>query len=227
MLAPSAQPRRRDRARCTAGVALRIEPSEYDGLDQPIEHPEALAGFFAKLAHTAQREAGAITRVAHYGDSAVAADGITSTARRRMQARFGDAGHGFILLAHGDMHYIHKDVQYRSSDGWEIISIVQGPAAPGFYGYGGMQIARAGRRVRHLRHRDDGELGKKVARFELFYQRFRGGGRSDQGRRRQAAHAQDATAASPRTHRRSSTSRTASTCSRCAALGPRRVCTAS
>lgn len=159
-----------------AGVALRIEPSEYDGIKTFIEHPDALAGFFAKLARTAQREAGAITRVAHYGDSAVAADGITSTARRRMQARFGDAGHGFILLAHGDMHYIHKDVQYRSSDGWEIMSIVQGPLRPGFYGYGGIQIRGKNGEHATIGTAYDGVLGKRVARFELFYQRFRGGG---------------------------------------------------
>jgi lysophospholipase L1-like esterase len=159
-----------------AGVALRIEPNEYDGLKQFIEHPEALAAFFAKLARTAQREAGAITRVAHYGDSAVAADAITSTARRRMQARFGDAGHGFILLAHGDMHYIHKDAQYRSSDGWEIMSIVQDPLRPGFYGYGGIQIRGKNGEHATVGTAYDGLLGKKVARFELFYQRFRGGG---------------------------------------------------
>src|SRR5262249_9677054 len=95
------------------GAKVRIEPNEYDGITQQIEYPEALTTFFAKLKRTAAREVGVITRVAHYGDSAVAADAITSTARRRLQDRFGDAGHGFVLMAHGDMHYMHKDVSSR------------------------------------------------------------------------------------------------------------------
>jgi lysophospholipase L1-like esterase len=159
-----------------SSAAVHIEPSEYEGATQPIEHGEALSAFFTQLARSAQREPGAITRVAHYGDSATAADAITSTVRRRMQARFGDAGHGFILLAHGDMHYIHKDVAYRSSDGWELFTTTNGPLRPGLYGYGGVQVRGKGGESASVGTPQDGALGRKVARFELFYQRYRGGG---------------------------------------------------
>jgi lysophospholipase L1-like esterase len=160
----------------TAAPGARIAPSEYEGIKQQIEHPEALSAFFAKLARTAAHEPGAITRVAHYGDSAVAADAITSTARRRLQQRFGDAGHGFLLMAHGEMHYIHRDVLYFSGGDWDIYSIVENPLRPGFYGYGGVQTrAQAGARG-FVGTVKEGELGRSVSRFELFYQRYRGGG---------------------------------------------------
>jgi lysophospholipase L1-like esterase len=173
--APPASPPPDD-APAAQGPKARIEPSEYEGIKQQIEHPEALNNFFAKLAKTAAKEAGAVTRVAHYGDSAVAADAITSTARRRFQQRFGDAGHGFVLLAHGEMHYIHKDVAYSSSGDWDIYSIVENGLRPGFYGYGGIQTrAQEGARATVTTVRE-GDFGRNVGRFELFYQRYRGGG---------------------------------------------------
>jgi lysophospholipase L1-like esterase len=162
--------------RAAAGPGARIEASEYEGIKQLIEHADALSGFFAKLARTASGASSAKTRVAHYGDSAVAADEISSTARRRLQQRFGDAGHGFVLVAHGQMHYIHKDVAYHSAGDWDIYSIVENPLRPGLYGYGGVQTrAQAGARATVATVKD-GELGRSVSRFELFYQRFQGGG---------------------------------------------------
>jgi hypothetical protein len=93
----------------------RISPEELEGVTQLIEDPgdRALAPFYSALLHTAMAEPRAITRVAHFGDSAVAADSITSTMRRLMQKRFGDAGHGFVLIAQGDMHYYHLDIAHR------------------------------------------------------------------------------------------------------------------
>ena len=173
---PPAEPQGEGETEVAPAAALHIEPSEYEGATQPIEQPEALATFFAKLARSMQRETGAITRVAHYGDSATAADAVTSTLRRRMQARFGDAGHGFILLAHGDMHYIHKDAAYRSSDGWELYPTTNGALRPGLYGYGGVQVRGKGGESATVGTPLEGALGRKVARFELFYQRYRGGG---------------------------------------------------
>lgn len=159
-----------------AGAMPAIAPTEYEGITQQIEYPEALAKFFASLEQTALQKPTAHTRVAHYGDSAVAADGITSTLRRRMQQRFGDAGHGFVLIARGDMHYNHRDVVQRSSDGWRVMSIVRDGLRPGFYGYGGVQArAQAGQHA-FFGTMDEGERGRSVSSFELFYQRFRGGG---------------------------------------------------
>jgi len=161
-----------------AGTRARIDPGEYAGIAQHIEHPEALRAFFKQLAAVARREPSAIARVAHYGDSAVAADAVTSTARRRLQQRFGDAGHGFVL-ASGPMHYLHRDVVQHASDGWEVNSIVQLGLSPGLYGYGGVQAhGGAGERA-YFATVKDGEIGTAVSSFELFYQRCRGCGALD------------------------------------------------
>ena len=150
---------------------IRIEPHEYAGITQPIEFPDALEGFFAKLKKSAERQPGAITRVAHYGDSAVAADAISRTARRKLQRRFGDAGHGFVIVARGRMHYTHANIQLRSSDGWDVLSVVRSQLRSGFYGYGGIQV-RGGRGQWATFSTAEKGIGRRVSRFELFYQQF-------------------------------------------------------
>ena len=52
----------------------RIASKEYSGASVPIENAAAIGSFFEALGRSARGEPGAITRVAHYGDSSVAAD---------------------------------------------------------------------------------------------------------------------------------------------------------
>ena len=77
-----------------------------------IESPEALAPFYEALTASDIGYAGAVTHVAHWGDSVLGNDGITSAIRRRMQARFGDAGHGFHLMAPPNTSYRHRQVEF-------------------------------------------------------------------------------------------------------------------
>jgi lysophospholipase L1-like esterase len=162
-----------------SGPALQIERHEYEGASQPIENAKALDAFFAKLVRVAGRQPSAIARIAHYGDSSIASDAITSTARRLLQRRFGDAGHGFVLISRGYMHYNHKDVVHRSSTGWELHPIVMNELRPGMYGYGGVQVRGGANETFTFGTVKEGEFGRKVSRFELFYQRFRGAGKID------------------------------------------------
>lgn len=155
---------------------LRIAPSEFEGVTRAIDHPENLVAFYAALAATANKKPNAITRVAHYGDSAVAADGITSTMRRLLQARFGDAGHGFVLTARGNMHYIHRDIRMRSGGEWNLMHIVRGPLRRGWYGYGGVQYRGSGGANATFETPDDTPVGTAASRFEVFFQKGRGGG---------------------------------------------------
>lgn len=155
-----------------------VAPEEYADLPQPIQDPsgEALDSFYAALRATAEQRQGAITRVAHYGDSTIAADGITSTLRRTMQQRFGDAGHGFILVSEGDMHYMHHDVKHRSSDDWGVFPVQrESLGEEGWYGYGGVQSR--GRAGAHAAFGtvEEGPIGRKVSRFEIFFQKHRWG----------------------------------------------------
>ncbi len=158
------------------GPGFAIDPSEYANATQPIENPAALEAFYAALRRSAQGEASAITRIAHYGDSTIAADEITFTARRKLQSRFGDAGHGFMLVARGNMHYLHHDIEHRESSGWEVFSLVEHRWRNGFYGYGGVLARGSSGEHSVFATVDEAPVGHRVSRFELFYQRFPAGG---------------------------------------------------
>jgi lysophospholipase L1-like esterase len=148
-----------------------IAPSEYEGIDVEIEHAEALAPFFAALERTAREEAGALTRISHYGDSSIATDLITHTMRRRLQARFGDGGHGFVLIARGTMPYAHRDVSHRG-EGWELEQLVMNEDRDGFYGFGGVSFRPEGNAYSIVGTTDSGPVGGRVSRFVVFYRRF-------------------------------------------------------
>src|SRR5260370_4238065 len=99
----------------------------------------ALDHFFEALYRTETRQPGAITRIVHYGDSPTTADLITGDARKVLQVRFGDAGHGFILLAKPWAWYDHNGVSLQDS-GWTIDPATQSKLRDGLYGLGGVSF---------------------------------------------------------------------------------------
>jgi hypothetical protein len=144
----------------------------------PIEDPSghALDSFFARLKRTEGSESGAVTRVLYYGDSTIASDYISGTVRRRLQTRFGDAGHGFILIANPWEWYFHNDVSHASGGGWSA-SRLAGPISPdGLYGLGGVSFSSYGGGVAWFGTATRGEAGRNVSRFDLYYLEQPGGG---------------------------------------------------
>jgi lysophospholipase L1-like esterase len=79
-----------------------------------------------------------VVTVLHYGDSPTTADLITGDARALLQARFGDAGHGFNLPAKPWAWYGHRDVTLSDS-GWKALTPV-GSMREGIYGLGGATL---------------------------------------------------------------------------------------
>ncbi|MGB5809584.1 MAG: GDSL-type esterase/lipase family protein [Polyangiales bacterium] len=150
-----------------------IDPSEYAGIDVFIEDPtgRGMAPFYAALEATANEHEGAVTRVGHYGDSSIATDLITSTVRQQLQARFGDAGHGFVIAAKGTIPYKHRGVRQSSNeDNWITREVVRRQDRHGRYGYGGVQ-SRAKRgawaKVSTVRR---GDFGTRASTFDIYYQ---------------------------------------------------------
>jgi len=99
-------------------------------LDVP---PGSLDAFYASLR---RKE---VTRILHYGDSPTTADSITSDVRRLLQARFGDAGHGFVLIAKPWAWYGHNGIRLDAK-GWRIEPASQNRAPDGFHGLGGVSF---------------------------------------------------------------------------------------
>lgn len=158
---------------------IRIDPAEYAGISVYIEDPtgRGMRPFYEALERTAKGEPGAVTRVGHYGDSSIATDLITSTVRENLQARFGDAGHGFVLAAKGYIPYQHFGVRQSSNpEAWDVREVARRQDRNGRYGYGGVQArARRGAWARIGTARR-GEVGTQASRFNIYYeQKPRGG----------------------------------------------------
>ena len=106
-----------------------------------IDAHGALKAFYQALWRTEARQAGAVTRILHYGDSPVTADSITADVRSLMQQHFGDAGHGFVLIAKPWAWYGHRGVDVHGK-GWHIEAASQSRARDGFHGLGRRQLSR-------------------------------------------------------------------------------------
>jgi len=129
----------------------------------------ALDGYYASLAKTVAKEPGAVTRVLHYGDSVITADLVSGTMRRLEQTKFGDAGHGFILLANPWEWYFHNDVSHSASDGWSANRITGPLASDGAYGLGGVSFHTTGTASAWFSTKSQGDYGRSVSRFDVYY----------------------------------------------------------
>ena len=160
----------------TSDPRVMVSPAEYEGIEVFIEDAsgDAMTPFYRSLLATVKGKQ--ITRVGHYGDSSIATDLITHTLRLRLQKRFGDSGHGFVLMARGYLPYRHRQVYHRANDRWLVKELVRKHDRRGHYGYGGVQfLAQRGARA-VFGTDDDTEVGNRVAKFEIYYQEHPGGG---------------------------------------------------
>lgn len=107
-----------------------LVPATVPDLNVP---PGSLDAFYASL------RSHKVTRILHYGDSPTTADSITSNVRRLLQARFGDAGHGFVLIAKPWAWYGHNGIRLDAK-GWEIEPASQRRAPDGYHGLGGVSF---------------------------------------------------------------------------------------
>ncbi len=143
------------------------------------ETGHAMDAFYTHLAATIRKDPGAITRVLHYGDSLITSDFISGTMRRKMQGAFGDAGHGFILIANAWDWYFHNDVAHSASEGWSMSRITGPLNGDGMYGLGGVSFRASGPASATFATKDaakGAEFGTKASRFDLYYLEQPGGG---------------------------------------------------
>jgi len=141
-----------------------------------VDDSGAMGAFYKQLGRTIRGEPHAITRVLHYGDSVVASDLISGTMRRRMQEKFGDSGHGFILIANPWHWYYHNDVGHRASEGWAMSRITGPLAQDGMYGLGCVSFHTKEMANASFNTVVEGNFGNKVTRFDVYYLEQPGGG---------------------------------------------------
>lgn len=141
-----------------------------------IEPPEALDSYFRKLTLVDLKVEGAIARAGHWGDSVLGVDGITSGIRRRLQGRFGDAGHGFHMMDRYNPSYRQQGVGFMPDGGWLRCLIVQEcRKRDRRYGYGGLIAESSGIAQSTWWTTKEG-FGQSVSLFELWFARQERGG---------------------------------------------------
>lgn len=120
-------------------IIPKASPESHDNASNLIDDAESLAAFYQALWRTESKLPGAVTRILHYGDSPVTADSITADVRSLLQEHYGDAGHGFVLVAKPWAWYGHRGVDV-SGKGWRIEPASQSRARDGFHGLGGVSF---------------------------------------------------------------------------------------
>ena len=160
-------------------TAPLVSASEAAGAPIEIEDEHhAMDAFYRSLARTARGEP-VITRIAHFGDSTIAFDGITQTVRERMQRRFGDAGSGFVLTTRGTLPYGHHHVRAEAEGEWRLLDITHQSLSDGRYGLGGAQARASSGATAFFETPERSVVGQSVTRFQVLYQRHDRGGRFD------------------------------------------------
>src|SRR5262245_19994606 len=139
--------------------------------DQLIDDPDhAMDLFNAALLRTDKKEKDAITRITHYGDSPITNDGITGTTRQLLQERFGDSGHGFILIDRPWDWYGHQAISLSSGGGWVNGSLMNPRTRDGELGLGGVAFFGSGTgKYARFSPASSGTIGRKFSRLEIYY----------------------------------------------------------
>ena len=75
------------------------------------------------------------------------------------------------------MFYTHAGVELRGTDGWNLYTLVRSQLRSGLYGYGGIQVRGGRSEHASVGTTERGRIGRRVSKFELFFQRFPGGGK--------------------------------------------------
>lgn len=153
-------------------------PTDAETAARDIVDPNhTLDSFYVKLARTDARQPSAITRITHYGDSPITNDGITAPVRRLLQERFGDAGHGFILVDRPWAWYGHQAITFTSGGGWTSDSLMNPGVNDGALGLGGVTFRASGAgKYARFAPASGGNTGKSFSRMDVYFLRQPNGG---------------------------------------------------
>ena len=160
-------------ATCTNKVVKTAVPDIEDETGE-------LEPFYRKVAELERKVAKRPLRIGMYGDSNLTSDFISGHMRRVLQARWGDAGHGWISLSRPWGSYRHEDVStggmWNLFKQWAPTTHV---CPDKEYGFANMaaesnEVGAAG--WAGTTKNEKAEVGKAVTQFELHYLKQKGGG---------------------------------------------------
>jgi hypothetical protein len=140
---------------------------------------KSLEKFFDKLMLVENKEPGQIARILYYGDSIVASDFVSGKLRRMLQDRFGDAGHGYAIVANAWKGFFHIDVDRTAAGDWTRSTCVGPYQEDGLYGLGCATFMTPHKGIWSefaTASIGDWTWGRNVSHFELEYLKQPGGG---------------------------------------------------
>jgi lysophospholipase L1-like esterase len=154
--------------------------------DEVIDPPQELffsprpLAFFHEALRGLKRGERSTVRVLHFGDSHTAADLMTTEIRRRLQARFGNGGRGFVLLGRPWKSYDPKDIFVSSTGPWTTKRVLFGDdssALDGRFGLSGIASEPgSSESVTKLAAQANLPFSTGMDRLEIFYLRQPFGG---------------------------------------------------
>ncbi|HEX6767515.1 MAG TPA: hypothetical protein VF103_18580, partial [Polyangiaceae bacterium] len=130
----------------------------------------ALSRFYAALAGLESKTRTDHVRIVWYGDSHTAADYLTGAIRRRLEARFGAGGPGFVRV--GTSPYRHDGVRVVRDGKWKILPeppARRTPEGDGTFGLGGL-LAQPSNKDGRVEIRVDPKRVRGALRYGLVYQ---------------------------------------------------------
>lgn len=152
-----------------AGLKSKIPESDYKAISTLIVDPHgAMKPFYRALAKTLAAKDKSLTRISHWGDSAIAPDIITASARHLFQKRFGDGGHGFILASPPTRWYAHAGLTHRRKN-WTNLRITHRASRDGRYGLGGVRSRGDASSFASYAPRRGDAIGSHTSRFQVYY----------------------------------------------------------
>ncbi|MCK9522071.1 MAG: GDSL-type esterase/lipase family protein [Proteobacteria bacterium] len=148
---------------------------------QPIEFRKAadIQDFVGDVTALAAGERRTPVRILHYGDSILTSDHMSSQVRNILQKKYGDGGHGFVLLGKPWSWYRHKGVTHNAWGKWRSRPLTSAPLSDGLYGLGGVAfLAEYGGRntAAFVGTTQEGDVGRSARRFDISYLAQPGGG---------------------------------------------------
>jgi lysophospholipase L1-like esterase len=151
----------------TPDAAVAVEPPLPGYLDMPAG---SLDGLFTGLAAAEHGDANGRALLLFFGDSHTAGDSLTSRLRTTLQAKFGDAGRGFVGAGRPPTrHYYQRDVKYGTIGSWRaMVGGHRGDTEP--FGLGGIRVVgtQKGGQL-WVSTCADCQAGTTITQFELFY----------------------------------------------------------
>ena len=169
--APPAEPAR---ACDDVSVALpELIPSKIDVAVPDIVDPEqTLKPFHERVAELLRGQAKDHVRIAVFGDSNMTMDWITGEMRRTLQAKHGDAGHGYVALGRPWEWYRHMDVRsgHERLD-WTPFAVSTHPSREAAYGFAGIaaQSQRPGAVTWVATAPESSPVGTRASRVDVYY----------------------------------------------------------